>query len=57
MSIESIVGFLHGTAAFGIGNMTQVNTIAGSINTAIDSFGGNTGSFVSGLRPHQLCTV
>lgn len=29
-------------AAFGIGNMTQVNTIAGSINNAIDSFGGNT---------------
>lgn len=31
-------------AAFGIGNMTQVNTIASSINTAIDSFGGNTGA-------------
>ena len=30
-------------AAFGIGNMTQVNTIAGSINSVIDSFGGNTG--------------
>ena len=29
-------------AAFGIGNMTQVNTIAGSINTTIDAFGGNT---------------
>ena len=29
-------------ASFGIGNMTQVNTIAGSINNAIDSFGGNT---------------
>lgn len=29
-------------AAFGIGNMAQVNTIATSINTAIDSFGGNT---------------
>lgn len=35
----SILGAL---AAFGIGNMTQVNTIAGSINTAIDAFGGNT---------------
>lgn len=33
-----------GLAAFGIGNMTQVNTIAGSINTAIDAFGGNTGA-------------
>ncbi len=29
-------------ACFGIGNMTQVNTIASSINTAIDAFGGNT---------------
>lgn len=28
--------------AFGTGNMTQVNTIAGSINTAIDAFGGHT---------------
>lgn len=39
---------LGSIAAFGIGNMTQVNTIATSINTAIDSFGGNTGgnSFV-----------
>ena len=33
-------------AAFGIGNMTQVNTIASSINTAIDAFGGNTGAHV-----------
>lgn len=31
-------------AAFGIGNMTQVNAIAGSVNTAIDAFGGNTGA-------------
>ena len=29
-------------AAFGIGNMTQVNTIASSFNAAIDAFGGNT---------------
>lgn len=35
----SLLGAL---AAFGIGNMTQVNTIAGSINTTIDAFGGNT---------------
>ncbi len=35
----SLLGAL---AAFGIGNMTQVNTIAGSINNAIDAFGGNT---------------
>ena len=35
----SVLGCL---AAFGIGNMTQVNTIAGAINNAIDAFGGNT---------------
>jgi len=29
-------------AAFGIGNMAQVNTIATSVNNAIDTFGGNT---------------
>ena len=33
---------LGAMAAFGIGNMTQVNTIAGAINNAIDAFGGNT---------------
>ena len=32
-------------AAFGIGNMTQVNTIASSINNAIDQFGGNTSAY------------
>ena len=37
--VFSVLGAL---AAFGIGNMTQVNTIAGSINNAIDAFGGNT---------------
>ena len=31
-----------GLAAFGIGNATQVNSIAGAISSAIDSFGGNT---------------
>ena len=36
---------LGALAAFGIGNMTQVNTIASSINTAIDSFGGDTGAY------------
>ena len=35
--VFSVLGAL---AAFGIGNMTQINTIAGSINTAINSFGG-----------------
>lgn len=37
-----LFSLLGAIAAFGIGNMTQVNTIAGSINTAIDAFGGNT---------------
>jgi len=40
-AIFCVFGFL---AAFGIGNMTQVNTIASSINTAIDAFGGDTGA-------------
>jgi len=31
-------------AAFGIGNMTQVNTIASTFNATIDVFGGNTGA-------------
>ena len=35
---------LGGLAAFGIGNMTQVNTIASSFNSAVDAFGGNTGA-------------
>ena len=33
---------LGALAAFGIGNLTQVNTIAGAINSAIDACGGNT---------------
>ena len=40
---------LGALAAFGIGNMTQVNTIATSINTAIDAFGGNTGAMTIAL--------
>ena len=39
-----LFSLLGALAAFGIGNMTQVNTIATSINTAIDAFGGNTAS-------------
>ena len=39
-----VFSLLGALAAFGIGNMTQVNTIAVSINTAIDAFGGNTGA-------------
>ena len=40
---------LGALAAFGIGNMTQVNTIATSINTAIDSFGGSTADYTVAL--------
>ena len=40
---------LGALAAFGIGNMTQVNTIAASINTAIDAFGGSTGAHTVAL--------
>ena len=39
-----LFSLLGAMAAFGIGNMTQVNTIASSINNAIDAFGGNTGA-------------
>ena len=41
--LAAVFSVLGALAAFGIGNMTQVNTIADSINTAIDAFGGNTG--------------
>ena len=34
-------------AAFGIGNMTQINTIATSINTAVNSFGVDTAAAVT----------
>lgn len=37
--VFSILGAL---CAFGIGNMTQVNTIATSFNATLDAFGGNT---------------
>ncbi len=39
--LGSVFCVLGALAAFGIGNMTQINTIASSINTAIDAFGGN----------------
>ena len=39
-----LFSILGGITAFGTGNMTQVNTIASSINTAIDAFGGHTGA-------------
>ena len=40
--LAMVFSLLGALAAFGIGNMTQVNTIATSINNAIDAFGGNT---------------
>ncbi len=40
--LASLFCILAALAAFGIGNMTQVNTIASSINNAINVFGGNT---------------
>ena len=39
-----LFSLLGALAAFGIGNMTQVNTIASSFNSAVDAFGGNTGA-------------
>ncbi len=39
-----LFSLLASIAAFGIGNMTQVNTIATSFNTTIDAFGGDTGA-------------
>ena len=39
-----LFSLLGALAAFGTGNMTQINTIVGSINSAIDAFGGNTGA-------------
>ena len=40
--LACVFSLLGAVAAFGIGNMTQINTIASSVNTAIDAFGGNT---------------
>ena len=45
---------LASLAAFGIGNMTQINTIASSVNTAIDAFGGNTGAHVIYLLGQEV---
>ena len=47
--LASLFCILGALAAFGIGNMTQVNTIATSINTAVDAFGGNTGAHTVAL--------
>ena len=42
--LATLFSLLAALAAFGIGNMTQVNTIAGSFNAVIDAFGGDTQS-------------
>ncbi len=42
--LANVFSVLAALAAFGIGNMTQVNTIAGSFNAVIDAFGGDTQS-------------
>ena len=42
MWLAVVFSVLGAITAFGTGNMTQINTIAGSINTAIDAFGGQT---------------
>jgi len=47
--LAMVFSLLGALAAFGIGNMTQVNTIAGSINNAIDAFGGNTSAVTFAL--------
>ena len=39
-----VFSLLAALAAFGIGNMTQVNTIATTFNATIDAFGGDTGA-------------
>ena len=49
-----LFSLLAALAAFGIGNMTQINTIATSINTTIDAFGGNTGATAILLLGQQV---
>ena len=49
-----LFSLLAALAAFGIGNMTQINTIATSINTTIDAFGGNTGATTILLLGQQV---
>ena len=42
--LAMIFSLLAAIAAIGTGNMTQINTIATSVNATIDAFGGNTGA-------------
>ncbi len=45
---------LGSIAALGTGNMTQINTIVSSTNTAIDAFGGNTSGWTLTLFGQSL---
>ena len=47
--LAAVFSLLAALAAFGIGNMTQVNTIATTINATIDAFGGNTSASIVSL--------
>lgn len=46
--LAMVFSLLGAITAFGTGNMTQVNTIAGAFSTVIDAFGGNSqGTLIS----------
>ena len=46
--LAMVFSLLGAITAFGTGNMTQVNTIAGAFNSVIDAFGGNSqGTLIS----------
>jgi len=47
--LAAVFSMLAALAAFGIGNMTQVNTIADSVNTVIDAFGGDSSAWMISL--------
>lgn len=44
--LGKIFAFLGAIAAFGVGNLIQVNTIVSSAGNCVDAFGGNTGAAV-----------
>ena len=52
--LAGVFSFLAAIAAIGTGNMTQINTIATSVNATIDAFGGNTGSAVITLLGQKI---
>ena len=49
-----VFSVLGAITAFGTGNMTQINTIAGAVNTAIDAFGGHTGAHTAAFLGQQV---